>query len=319
VNYFVTGGAGFIGSNLVDALALNPHHKVTVYDNFSTGFEEFLEQVHSRENVFVIKGDLLDEQVLNQAMYGHDFVFHLAANADVRFGLEHPRKDIEQNTLATFNVLEAMRKNSIKKIVFSSTGSVYGRAKVIPTPEDCPFPLQTSLYASSKLAGEALITSYCEGFGFTGYIFRFVSILGERYTHGHVFDFYKKLMENPNELFVLGDGRQRKSYLYIQDCINAIFAVIEKVREGVNICNLGTDEYCEVNQSIGWICEYLGFHPNLQYSGGESGWVGDNPFIFLDCSKIKGFGWEAKYSIKDSIIKTVQYIENNKWIYKKRK
>jgi UDP-glucose 4-epimerase len=319
MNYFVTGGAGFIGSNMVDVLALNPQHKVTVYDNFSTGFEEFLKQAYAQKNVFVIKGDLLDEQVLNKAMHGHDFVFHLAANADVRFGLEYPRKDLEQNTIATFNVLEAMRKNNIKKIAFSSTGSVYGKAKVIPTPEDCPFPLQTSLYASSKLAGEALITSYCEGFGFTGYIFRFVSILGERYTHGHVFDFYKKLMENPDELFVLGNGKQRKSYLHIKDCINAILTVIDNAMESVNIYNLGTDEYCEVNQSIGWICEYLELHPKLLYSGGESGWIGDNPFIFLDCSKIKNLRWRAKYSIKESIIRTVQYIENNKWIYGKRK
>jgi UDP-glucose 4-epimerase len=178
--------------------------------------------------------------------------------------------------------------------------------------------VQTSLYASSKLAGEAMISSYCEGYGFTGYIFRFVSILGERYTHGHVFDFYKKLLDNPKELNVLGDGHQRKSYLYIGDCLNAILHVIENAQERLNIYNLGTDEYCEVNESIAWICEYLELKPKLLYSGGERGWVGDNPFIFLDCNKIKKTGWRAEYSIKQAVIKTLQYIEKNRWIYKKK-
>jgi len=318
MKYFITGGAGFIGSSMTDELAKDINNHVTVYDNMSTGYYEFLEGMKSKENVKIIQGDLLDEPKLNEAMAGCDFVFHFAANADVRFGLQHPKKDLEQNTIATHNVLEAMRINGIKKIAFSSTGSVYGEATVIPTPEDCPFPIQTSLYASSKLSGEALISSYCEGFGFTGYIFRFVSILGERYTHGHVFDFYKQLMENPNELKVLGNGKQRKSYLYIKDCIDAMLTIIQKEKDGVSIYNLGTDEYCEVNNSISWICEYLGLTPKLIYSGGERGWVGDNPFIFLDCSKLKGLGWSANVSIKDAVIKTVQFIESNKWVYNRR-
>jgi len=318
VNYFITGGAGFIGSSLADELAKNPADNVTIYDNMSTGFDEFINDLKSKENVKVIIGDVLDEQKLNESIKGSDFVFHLSANADVRFGLEHPKKDLEQNTIATYNVLEAMRLNGISKIAFSSTGSVYGEASVIPTPEDCPFPVQTSLYASSKLAGEALISSYCEGFGFTGYIFRFVSILGERYTHGHVFDFYRQLMENPNELKVLGNGKQRKSYLYIKDCISAMKTVINNTSEKVNIYNLGTDEYCEVNNSIKWMCEYLGLNPKLTYTGGERGWVGDNPFIFLDCKKLRDLGWSAELSIKESVLKTVQYIEKNTWIYDRR-
>jgi len=318
VKYFITGGAGFIGSSLADELAKKPGDHVTIYDNMSTGFPEFIKGLENRANVSIVFGDVLDEDKLNESMKGSDFVFHLSANADVRFGLEHPKKDLEQNTIATHNVLEAMRFNGVKKIAFSSTGSVYGEAPVIPTPENCPFPVQTSLYASSKLAGEALISSYCEGFGFTGYIFRFVSILGERYTHGHVFDFYRQLMENPKELKVLGNGKQRKSYLYIQDCISAMMTVIRDANDTVNIYNLGTDEYCEVNNSIQWMCEYLGLNPELNYTGGERGWVGDNPFIFLDCKKLKNLGWKAELSIKDSVIKTIQYIENNKWIYNKR-
>jgi UDP-glucose 4-epimerase len=319
MKYFVTGGAGFIGSNVAEKLSLGNDNQVTIYDNFSTGMTEFVEWYKSKDNVKIVKSDLLDEESLLNAMRGHDFVFHFAANADVRFGLEHPRKDLEQNTIATFNVLESMRKNDIKKIAFSSTGSVYGEANIIPTPEDCPFPIQTSLYASSKLAGESLISSYCEGFGFTGYIFRFVSILGERYTHGHIFDFCKQLIDHPNELYVLGNGKQKKSYLYIQDCIDAILTVISEAKEQVNIINLGTDEYCEINQSIGWICNYLNLNPRITYSGGEHGWVGDNPFIFLDCTKAKGFGWRAKNTIEQAVLKTVQYIEKNQWIYNKRK
>ena len=318
MNYFITGGAGFIGSSLADELALDPDNVVTIYDNMSTGMAEFIENLKGKNNVRVIIGDVLDEELLCSSVKGSDFIFHLSANADVRFGLDHPRKDLEQNTIATHNVLEAMRLNGIKKIAFSSTGSVYGEAPVIPTPENCPFPVQTSLYASSKLAGEALISSYCEGFGFTGYIFRFVSILGERYTHGHIFDFYKQLMNDPNELKILGNGKQRKSYLYIKDCLNAMFTVINNVNDPVNIYNLGTDEYCEVNDSIRWICEYMGINPKLIYSGGERGWVGDNPFIFLECNKIKKLGWNAELNIKDAVKKTVQYIENNTWIYDKR-
>jgi UDP-glucose 4-epimerase len=317
---FITGGAGFVGSNMVDFLAANPQNEIVVYDNFSTGFNEFLTDAQSRANVKVISGDLLDKRTLTESMTGCGFVFHFAANADVRFGLNHPAKDLEQNTIATFNVLEAMRANSVKKIAFSSTGSVYGEAMIIPTPEDCPFPVQTSLYASSKLAGEALISSYCEGFDFTGYIFRFVSILGERYTHGHVFDFYRKLKENPRELKILGNGKQRKSYLHIRDCLRAIMTVIENAREKVNIYNIGSDEYCDVNQSATWICNHLGLSPEFVHTGDERGWVGDNPFIFLDCSKLKslGGGWKAEYSIEHSIIKTVRYIEQNEWILGKR-
>jgi len=318
VNYFITGGAGFIGSSLADELAKDTNNHVTIYDNMSTGFSEFIEDLKAKDNVEVIVGDVLDECLLSESVKGSDFVFHLSANADVRFGLEHPKKDLEQNTIATHNVLEAMRINGVRKIAFSSTGSVYGEASVIPTPEDCPFPVQTSLYASSKLAGESLISSYCEGFGFTGYIFRFVSILGERYTHGHVFDFYRQLMANPKELKVLGNGKQKKSYLYIKDCISAILTIISKATDSVNIYNLGTDEYCEVNDSIRWMCEYLGISPELVYTGGERGWVGDNPFIFLECNKLKELGWSAELTIKDSVLKTVQYIENNTWIYEKR-
>jgi UDP-glucose 4-epimerase len=316
--YFITGGAGFIGSSLADRLAADENNKIVIYDNLSTGLDNFLTNLRAKENVSIIKGDLLDTELLGQSMAGVDMVFHLAANADVRFGTERPGRDLEQNTIATFNVLEAMRKNGVNKIGFSSTGSVYGEAKVIPTPEDGPFPVQTSLYGASKLAGEGLIAAYCEGYGFQSWIFRFVSILGERYTHGHVFDFYQKLLENPKELYVLGNGKQRKSYLYIQDCINAILLAVEKADDKVNIFNLGTNEYCEVNNSISWITEELGLQPELKYSGGERGWIGDNPFIYLDCSKIRNLGWTPKLTIREAVINTLLYLQENKWVLEKR-
>ncbi|MCX7010658.1 MAG: NAD-dependent epimerase/dehydratase family protein [Kiritimatiellaeota bacterium] len=313
MNCFVTGGAGFIGSNLVDRL-LALGHAVTAFDNLSTGRREFLDNAEKNTRFRLVQGDVQDIAALQTAMHGCAVVFHLAANADVRFGTQHPRKDLEQNTIATFNVLEAMRSNSIRRIVFSSTGSVYGEPDVIPTPENTPFPVQTSLYAASKLAGEGLLQAYAAGFDFQIFIFRFVSILGERYSHGHVFDFYKKLVANPHELPVLGDGHQRKSYLYIQDCLDAILLTLEQSQERINIFNLGTDEYCEVNSSIGWICQRLGLKPKLVYTGGQRGWIGDSPVILLDCQKIRSLGWKPKLTIQDGIIRTLDFLRANPWV-----
>jgi len=315
--FVITGCAGFIGSALVDRL-LSDGHAVIGIDNFSTGQRRFLEEALKNSKFKLIEADLLDLDSLKNAFDGGHMIFHLAANADVRFGMDHPRRDLEQNTIATYNVLEAMRANGIKKIAFSSTGSVYGEAAVIPTPEDGPFPIQTSLYGASKAACEGLISAYCEGFGFQSWIFRFVSILGERYTHGHIFDFYQKLMKDPTQLEVLGNGKQRKSYLYVQDCIDAILVATQKAQAKVNIFNLGVDGYCEVNNSIGWISKELGVTPELKYTGGERGWIGDNPFIFLDTKKINSLGWKPKVSIEEGVIKTVEYLRANEWVFEAR-
>jgi UDP-glucose 4-epimerase len=315
---FVTGGAGFIGSNLVDRL-LALGYPVTAYDNLSTGQRQFLERALPHPHFTLVEGDTLDTAALTRAMAGSDTVFHLAANADVRFGTEHPRKDLEQNTIATYNVLEAMRANGIRKIAFSSTGSIYGDSAVFPTPEDAPFPVQTSLYGASKLAGEGLIEAYSEGFGFAGCIFRFVSILGERYSHGHVFDFFKALRGDPSRMRVLGNGRQRKSYLFVGDCIEAMLLVMDRATPGKpQIYNLGTNEYCEVNDSIGWITGHLGVQPVLDYTGGDRGWIGDSPFIFLDTAKIRGLGWQPKLTIKDGVIRTLEYLQANPWLLEHR-
>jgi UDP-glucose 4-epimerase len=318
MHYLVTGGAGFIGSNLVDRL-LQQGHSVTVFDNFSTGFRQFLENASVQPRFQLCEGDLLNGEQLREAMAGCDFVFHMAANADVRFGTEHPRKDLEQNTIATFNVLEAMRAHGIKRIAFPSTGSIYGEPTVFPTPEDAPFPIQTSLYGASKLAGEGLIGAYCEGFQFQAWIFRFVSVLGERYTHGHVFDFYKKLLADPERLHVLGNGQQRKSYMYVQDCIDGMLAAIEKAAsEKINIFNLGYDGYARVSDSIGWITEALALRPRIEFAGGERGWIGDSPFIFLDTKKIRSLGWQPRVGIRDGIIKTLAWLRGNSWILEQR-
>ena len=309
----VTGGCGFIGSHLVDRL-LSEGHEVVIVDNLSTGQPKFVEGALANSRAKHIHADVKNLDLLVQAFAGCEEVYHLAANADVRFGPDHPRRDLDENTIGTFNVLEAMRRNGISRVAFASTGSVYGEAKVIPTPEDAPFPLQTSLYGASKLAGEGLIAAYAESFGFTARIFRFVSILGERYTHGHVFDFYKKLRANPDELHVLGNGRQRKSYLYVQDCIDAIRLAMTRQEPRVAVFNLGQDEYCEVNDSIGWITGHLGFSPRLVYAGGDRGWIGDNPFIYLDCSRMRAEGWTPRLSIRESIIRTVDYLRANEWV-----
>lgn len=313
----VTGCAGFIGSNFVDCLLAQGYFVLGV-DNFSTGQRRFLGSAENNPNFTLFEVDLLDLESLKTSFVGAEFVFHFAANADVRFGTDHPRKDLEQNTIATYNVLEAMRVNGIKKIAFSSTGSVYGESPLIPTPENGPFPIQTSLYGASKAACEGLISAYCEGFGFQSWIFRFVSILGERYTHGHIFDFYKKLKSDPTCLAVLGNGKQRKSYLYVKDCIDAIMLAVEKSDEKVNIFNLGVDGYVEVNDSIGWICKELGLNPRLNYSGGDRGWIGDNPFIFLDTKKIQALGWVPKFNIEQGVIQTVQYLKDNEWVFEAR-
>lgn len=313
----VTGCAGFIGSNLVDRL-LAQGWLVTGIDNFSTGQRQFIASALAEPRFKLVEGDLLDATFLRDVFHGADTVFHLAANADVRFGPDYPRRDLEQNTIATHNVLEAMRSNGVKNIAFSSTGSVYGEVTMVPTPESSPFPVQTSLYGASKLACEGLIAAYCEGFGFQSWIFRFVSILGERYTHGHVFDFYKQLVHDPTRLHVLGNGKQRKSYLYVQDCIDAIMMALDKANDKVNIFNLGADHYVEVNDSIGWISDALGVKPRLTYGGGDRGWIGDNPFIFLDASKIRSLGWKPRLNIREGIVRTVEFLKSNRWVLEAR-
>jgi len=312
----VTGGAGFIGSNLVDALAARGV-EVVIVDDFRTGRHEFIAEALARGGVRLIEGDVLDPDVLDEAIAGCDWVFHLQANADVRRGLEHPKRDLEQNTIATANVLEAMRAHGVTRIAFSSTGSIYGEPELFPTPEDAPFPVQTSLYGASKLAGEGLIGAYAAGYGFTGLIFRFVSILGERYTHGHVFDFFQALKRDPRRLRVLGDGRQEKSYLYVQDCLSAILLAAERHAQepGAHVYNLGTDETIVVDESVGLIVSQLGCSPEIEHTGGARGWVGDSPLIHLDTTRIRALGWKPQLTIVESVGRTVAWLAANEYAW----
>jgi UDP-glucose 4-epimerase len=305
----ITGGAGFIGSTLADRL-LEDGVEVAILDDFRTGRHEFITGALER-GADLFEGDVLDDGVLRAAVEGCDTVFHLQANADVRHGLEHPRRDLEQNTIATANVLEAMRAAGARRIGFSSTGSVYGDADVTPTPEDGPFPIQTSLYAASKVAGEGMIGAYAHGFGFTGLVFRFVSVLGERYTHGHVIDFYRALKADPSRLHILGNGRQTKSYLYVQDCVDAILTATAHHDDdpGTHIYNLGTDETVTVDHSIATITARMGLTPQVEKAGGDRGWAGDSPLIHLDTEKIRSLGWAPTLSIRDAIARTLEWFE----------
>lgn len=282
-------------------------------DNFSTGCREFLIGALGSSNFDLLEGDLLDVSRVSSAVAGVDVVVHLAANADVRFGWDNPRRDYEQNVVATHNLLEAMREHSVKRLLFSSTGSVYGESSVIPTPEDAPFPRQTSLYGASKCAAEGLIAAYAEAGFIHASVFRFVSILGPRYTHGHVIDFVAQLFQDPKRLKVLGNGEQKKSYLHVSDCVSALTLRLE-ASPAFEVLNLGLDDYCEVNQSVAWITSKMELSPEITYGGGRQGWVGDSPFIFLDTSLMKGFGWKPQHTIHQAILSTTEWILENQWI-----
>jgi UDP-glucose 4-epimerase len=320
---FVTGAAGFIGSHVVDNL-LKRGYSVVGFDNLSTGQRQFLSEALLNPGFKFVEGDLLNADDIRSSIADSDSVVHLAANADIRGGLALPRRDLEQNTIATLNLLESMRLSGVKHIIFASSAAALGEPKVFPTPESCSIPDQTSLYGASKMACEGLISSYCHGYGFEGYVYRFVSILGPRYPHGHVFDFMRKLRQDSSKLEILGDGNQRKSYLHINDCINAVYRTGFEMRTArskpvaYDVYNLGAPEYCRVCDSARWICDTLGFNPTFRFTGGERGWVGDNPFVFLDVSKVMATGWKPLYSIRESVIDTVRWLNSNPWIFETR-
>ncbi|MEY2432969.1 MAG: UDP-glucose 4-epimerase [Acidimicrobiaceae bacterium] len=308
----VTGAAGFIGSNLVDAL-LDRGDSVVGIDNLSTGQRRFLTDAVENERFRFVEGDLVDGLDLVPVIEGADAVVHLAANADVRFGWQDTRRDLRQNVVMTLEIADAMRVAGVRKLLFSSTGSVYGESPIVPTPEDAPFPRQTSLYGASKAAAEGYLSAYAEAGELDVTIFRFVSVMGRHYTHGHVIDFVSALTSDPTRLRVLGDGNQKKSYLDVSDCVAAVISRLDQsVR--FEVFNLGTDEYCTVRDSIRWITDRLGVEPELAFTGGDRGWVGDNPFIFLDTSAIRATGWRPRLTIKDAVERTIDYLVSNPWL-----
>jgi UDP-glucose 4-epimerase len=314
----ITGGAGFIGSTLADRLSA-AGAEVVIVDDFRTGRREFIAALLERPGTTLLEGDVLDGALLQKAFAGCDWVFHMQANADVRHGLDHPTRDVEQNTVATSTVLEAMRSSGVRRIAFASTGSVYGEPDVFPTREDAPFPIQTSLYGASKLACEGLIGAYAHGYDFVGLVFRFVSVLGERYTHGHVIDFYRALRRDPTRLRVLGDGRQTKSYLYVHDCVGAMLvatAAHEHESGTTRIYNLGHDETLTVDESVATIADHLGLSPAIEHAGGRRGWAGDSPLIRLDTTSIRSLSWEPTLSIREAIVRTLDWLEANPYAWR---
>lgn len=314
--FFVTGGAGFIGSHFVDT-ALAQGHEVWAFDNLSTGQIFFLRDAEKNKKFKLYKGDIREIDQLETAMkeFKPDWVIHLAANADVRRGLERPRRDLDYNTIGTWNVAEAARTVDCKNILFSSTGSAYGEPSIFPTPETCPFPEQTSLYGASKCAGEGILAAYANGYQMNTTVFRFVSILGPRYTHGHVFDFVKQLRAHPESLHILGNGKQLKSYLHIADLMKGLWAIIHKNHKGHNVFNIGHDDALTVDRSVGYIIDQMKLKPTLTYGGGERGWVGDSPRIQLDCTKLKKEGWMFEHTLEQGVRDTVKYLQENSFLF----
>jgi len=291
----VTGGAGFIGSHLVNRLLQD--NTVTVLDNFSSGKKEFLECHLQNPDFHLVTADLLDSAALEKAVSGKDMVFHLAANPDVKLGAQNTRIHLEQNVLATYNVLEAMRKTGVRRIAFTSTSTVYGEAAVVPTPEDYGPLLPISLYGASKLSCEALISSYCHTFEMQSWIFRFANIVGERGTHGVLVDFIRKLRENPRELEILGSGKQRKSYLEVLDCVKAMIYAIENSCEETNVFNIGSNDSIDVTRIADIVAEKMGLcGVNYRYTGGVNGrgWKGDVLIMMLSIDRIERLGWKPE-------------------------
>lgn len=309
MKYLVTGGAGFIGSHIVDHVLKNGH-SVVVYDNFSTGKKLFIKHNLKNINFRLVTGDVLDTKKLTKAMTNVDFVFHFAAHADVKEGFVNHDIDHVQNLEATRSVLEAMRKNDVKKIAFASTSSVYGDATIHPTPENYPFE-PTSLYGASKASAECYINSYASYYDWNVYIFRFASLIGERYSHGIIFDILKKIKNGTKILQLFSDGTPRKSSVYIDDAIRAIFSVINKSKKKINIFNIGQDDILTVNEIVETILNVAKIKIDKKYKGGNRGWKGDNNFVHLNSKKLQSLGWKARYSFKDGIRKTVEYLQHN--------
>ena len=302
----VTGGAGFIGSHLVDAL-VNDGHRVRVFDNFSSGREEFLSHHKDSGMVEIYRADLLDLEAVRKSMKGVGMVHHLAANPDIRLGTEVTDTDLKQGTLATYNVLEAMRMEGVSRISFSSSSAIYGEAEQMPTPETYGPVMPISLYGASKLGSEALITAWAGTFGAEAWIHRFANIVGPRGTHGVIFDFIHKLKKDPGRLEVLGNGMQEKSYMSAEDCVKAMVHLIGHCDEKVNLYNLGTGDTCSVRRIAEIVVEESGIEGvSIEYTGGDRGWAGDVPKTSLEVSRLLETGFEPNLASEEAIRHTAR-------------
>jgi len=307
MKHFVTGGAGFIGSWLVDRLAKKNY--ITVYDNLSTGKEEFVAHHFNEQYFRFAKADLLDHETLTKEMKFHDCVWHIAANPDIRKGTESTNTDLEQNTIATYNCLEAARKNDVKEFVFSSTSTIYGRAKEFPTPEDYGPCLPISLYGASKLACEGLVSAHTELYGIKGWIFRFANIVGHRGTHGILVDLVDKLNKDRSTLEVLGDGKQMKSYLLVDECVDGMIYAWKHSRDRLNYFNLGAEDQIAVKRIVEILLNEAHLKKvRVRYTGGESGWKGDVPRFLLSTKKMAKLGWKAKRTSEEAITEAARIV-----------
>jgi UDP-glucose 4-epimerase len=314
VRYFVTGGAGFVGSHVVDRLMQEKGAEVTVYDNLSGGRLDFISQYEMRKNFTFIKADLMDQETLDKVIKGHDMVHHLAANPDVRIGEKEPTLDIDLGVRVTSNLLEAMRLNDIKRIAFSSSSVVYGEAEKFPTPEDYGPLVPISMYGAAKLGCEALISAYCHTFGFQAWIYRFANVIGPRGTHGVLVDLIDKLKKDPKRLEVLGNGKQKKSYLTVEECVDAVMFIMKTAKDPVNIFNLGSDDQITVKRIAELVVEELGLKDvKLQYTGSERGWAGDVRFMLLDTKKIKKLGWRPKLGSEGAVRYALKHLKKELW------
>tara|TARA_B100001142_G_scaffold207466_2_gene205597 strand:- start:18253 stop:19194 length:942 start_codon:yes stop_codon:yes gene_type:complete len=304
--HLVTGGAGFIGSHLVDAL-VNDGHRVRVFDNFSSGREEFLFHHKDSGMVEIHRADLLDLEAVKKSMKGVGMVHHLAANPDIRLGTEVTDTDLKQGTLATYNVLEAMRMEGVSRISFSSSSAIYGEAEQMPTPEAYGPVMPISLYGASKLGSEALITAWAGTFGAEAWIHRFANIVGPRGTHGVIFDFIHKLKRDPGRLEVLGNGMQEKSYMSAEDCVKAMVHLISHCDKKVNLYNLGTGDTCSVRRIAEIVVEESGIEGvSIEYTGGDRGWAGDVPKTSLEVSRLLETGFEPNLASEEAIRHTAR-------------
>jgi UDP-glucose 4-epimerase len=309
MRYFVTGGAGFIGSNMVDRLLADSANHVTVYDNLSSGKREFLAEHENNERFKFIEADLLDLETVKTSLPNHDLVFHIAANPDIRLGTANTDVDLRNGVLATFNLLEAMRCSGVNKIAFASSSVVYGEAKIMPTPEDYGPLIPISLYGGGKLGAEALITAFAYSFDMQAWIFRFANIIGRRGTHGVIVDFIEKLQKNPNELEILGDGSQEKSYLLVEECVDAMIFAVEKAKEKVNIFNLGSDDQVVVRRIGELIVEEMGLtNVNFRFTGGSRGWAGDVRKMLLATDKMRALGWASKINSEGAVREAIKHV-----------
>ncbi len=315
MRYFITGGAGFIGSSVCDRLlGASGENTVTVFDNLSSGNESYLRQHHQDPRFTFVRGDLLEPARVREAIRGHDFVFHFAANADIAKSMTQTDLDVKLTIIATYNLLEAMRLERVGRIIYSSGSGVYGDVGTTETAEGFG-PLEPiSLYGASKLAAEGLISAFCHMFDMRAWVFRFANVVGGRQTHGVILDFITKLRKDPRRLDILGDGTQSKAYIHVTDVIDAILFVAEHARDDqVSLYNVATDDYVTVNEIAGSVIAAMKIADvKLRYSGGDRGWKGDVPVVRFDLGKVHALGWRARHSSKEAVERTIGEILEGK-------